>query len=103
VYTVPVVRPVWEKVVSTVVLKTEYEPEPDLYSILYPVIGDAPSLDGAFQKRLIWVEDMAVAATSVGLDGTVAALISDGINTRRSSEKQASEIFRVFSITILMN
>jgi hypothetical protein len=46
---------------------------------------------------------MAVAVTSVGLDGTVAALISDGINTRRSSEKQASEIFRVFSITILMN
>jgi len=31
----------------------KYEPEPDLYSILYPVIGDAPSLDGAFQKRLI--------------------------------------------------
>ena len=40
-------------------------------SILYPVIIEPPSFDGADQDRLICVGDTATAERLVGADGTV--------------------------------
>jgi hypothetical protein len=45
-------------------------PEPILYSILYPVIGEPPLFDGAFHERLICVPDTAAAFRFVGAPGT---------------------------------
>jgi len=52
------------------VVRVEYEPEPDLYSILYPVIGEPPLLVGMFHDRLIWVAEELTAVRFVGELGT---------------------------------
>ena len=49
-------------------------PSTDL-SILYPVIGEPPLLDGANQEMLICEEETNGVASPVGGFGTVAALV----------------------------
>ena len=41
-----------------------------MYSILYPVIGNPPVLDGVAQDRFTWVPEFAVATSAVGALGT---------------------------------
>ena len=54
-------------------------PDPILYSILYPVIGEPPLLDGADHERLICVDEACVATRPVGDPGAVVAEDDDGV------------------------
>ena len=44
-------------------------------SILYPVIGEPPLLNGEAQEMLIWFEETNAATSPVGGSGAVAALV----------------------------
>jgi hypothetical protein len=74
VYVVPADSPVSECAVPALpVFATRTENAPPLadLSILYPVTGDPPSLDGAFQERLILEDETAEDVRPVGGCGTV--------------------------------
>ncbi len=60
--------------------------EPDLYSILYPVMAEPPSLAGAVQKRLTCVGDTATAASPVGVPGTVAIADAGAIALKNNTD-----------------
>ena len=47
-------------------------PLPFCASILYPMTGDPPLLDGASQDRFTWVGEAAVATSDVTAPGTLA-------------------------------
>jgi hypothetical protein len=48
------------------------DPEPFFTEILYPVIGEPPSLEGALQESVIWVGDAATAVRLPGAPGVLA-------------------------------
>ena len=58
---------------------------PFFTSILYPVIGEPPLLDGGFQERLTCVVDAAAAVSPVGKPGTVAAGADVGVGVAVAS------------------
>ena len=70
------------------------EPRPaleDLY-ILYPVIGELPSLDGIVQDRLICDVEMAFAASPAGGDDTVAGTVPVLVIATVSDRPKGSEL-----------
>jgi hypothetical protein len=64
---------------------------------LYPVIVAPPSFAGAFQKRLIWVDETAVAVRLVGGSGAAAALASFGIDNIMRIEDSKNNVLRLMT------
>lgn len=71
-----------------------------MYSILYPVIAESPSLSGADQKRLICVEETAVAVRPVGGSGILVAFASLCTNTKMRIEESNSNR-KCFTVDII--
>ena len=91
-YCVDAVSPVSEYVIDVIPVfatKVDNGPAPVARSILYPVIADPPSA-GAVQLKSICDEDIVVATSPVGVDGTVLNVFGD---VPQSGDKSSKALF----------